>query len=340
METRDKRLFSTSDYARIASTEMLSGMTTGYFNSGADDEHTMKVTQEAFDQFKLRQRTFVDETKWKGMHTTMFGKQVASPLCIAPLAFQKLAHPEGEVALARACQAFNKTPMFLSSIASTSIEDVSQAAPDSMKIYQLYLSRIPAVNQDIYKRARDSGYCAFAVTIDAVLSGKRIIDVKNKFALPPHIRLENLIKYVTMGQDVSVQDKEGSGLVKFVRDVKNNFLEWQDLKQIRNDSGMPLIVKGIMTADDTRKALENDADGVCVSNHGARSLDTTPATIEVLAEVCEEVRAFAQRHNTKPATVWFDGGIRNGRDIVKAIALGADYVCLGRQILFGLTCGG
>ena len=121
MESRDKRFFSTSDYARVASTEMLSGMTTGYFNSGADDEHTMKVTQEAFDAIKLRQRTFVDETKWVGLQTTMFGKQIASPLCIAPLAFQKLAHPEGEVALARACQASNRTPIFLSSIASTRV---------------------------------------------------------------------------------------------------------------------------------------------------------------------------------------------------------------------------
>lgn len=135
METRDKRLYSIEDYQNLASDAKLYKLAKGYYNSAADDEHTLKTTQNAFDRVQLRQRTFVDESKWQGLETTLFGKTVPSPICIAPAAFQKLAHPDGELAVARACSAANRTPMFLSSFASTSLEDVSKEGPGIIKMY-------------------------------------------------------------------------------------------------------------------------------------------------------------------------------------------------------------
>ena len=134
MEFRDKRLYSVADYEAMATLKMKT-QDRGYYNSAADDEHTLKSSRRAYDSIKLKQRTLVDDTKWQGLETTMLGTKIPSPLCLAPAAFQKLAHPEGELAVARAAQAAGHTPLFLSSFASTKLEDVSKECPDSVKMY-------------------------------------------------------------------------------------------------------------------------------------------------------------------------------------------------------------
>lgn len=152
--------------------------------------------------------------------------------------------------------------------------------------------------------------------------------------------MQNFAKYLDQGAESDVKSKEGSGLAEFVKTHKNNEIGWDVVPYIKRVSGLPVFAKGVMCADDARLAIENSIDGIYVSNHGARQLDTTPATIEVLKEICEEVERVCKEKGIKKIPVWFDGGVRNGSDVLKALALGADIVWIGRGVLWALACEG
>lgn len=250
-----------------------------------------------------------------------------------------MATPEGEVSTAKACMK-TKTPLVLSSWATSSNEQIGAAAPDCVKVYQVYPSKIHEVNADIWARVKKSGFSALALTTDTQLLGKRLNDTRNRFQLPHPLKMENFAKYMKQGAESNIKSSGGSGLAEFVKTHKNNEISWDVVPYMKKVSGLPVFAKGIMCADDARIAIENGIDGIYVSNHGARQLDTTPATIEVLKEIAEEVERTCKRKGIKKIPVWFDGGVRNGSDVLKALALGADLVWIGRGVLWGLACEG
>jgi (S)-2-hydroxy-acid oxidase len=196
----------------------------------------------------------------------------------------------------------------------------------------MYLSKIPEVNIDIYQRIKKAGYKAIHLTTDTQVLGKRENDVRNGFQLPTGLSLANYNKYNTTAADIKSSGKD-SGLAEYVKNHKDMNIGWEVIREIKRLSGLPVVAKGIMCAEDAITAIENGADAIFVSNHGARQLDTTPATIEVLEEVIEVCKG-------KNVEVFFDGGVRRGTDILKALALGAQAVFLGRAVLWGLAAGG
>ena len=341
MEAKDPRVYSLFDMQHLG-TSRFHKFARDYFNAGANDEFTLKSERAAFDRIKLKQRTFVDKSKFKGTETMIMDRVIASPICVTSTAFQRMANPEGEIATARACNNFNETPIVMSSWATSTNEDFGAACPDSYKIFQIYLSTIPDVNLDIWKRIKKSGFKAVALTTDTQLLGKRHNDTRNRFQLPYPWKMGNFAKYENQGQKTDLaHQSEGSGLANFAKHHKANDIDWSIIKYIKaNSDGLLVFAKGIMCAEDARLALEAGYDGLYVSNHGARQLDTTPATIEVLREISEEAEKFARETNTPKRPVFFDGGVRTGADVLKALALGADLVWIGRPILWALSIGG
>ena len=335
----DKRLYKITDYEAVAKTRYFRHAH-DYFNSGANDEVSLRQQYDAFKDIKLKKRTFVDPSKWKGMDTEMMGKAIKSPICMTSTAFQKMAHPDGECATARACEKMNQTPVVMSSWATTANEEFGINAPNCTKIFQIYLSKAKEVNIDIWSRVKKSGFTALAMTTDTQLLGKRLNDTRTKFSLPSHLKMENMAKYMEQGEQTAVKGGKESGLAEYVKNSKDNEIDWSIVQFVKKHAQLPVYAKGIMCAEDARLALDAGIDGIYVSNHGSRQLDTTPATIEILREVVEEVAKYSAEKGTKKVPVWFDGGIRYGSDVLKALALGADIVWIGRPVLWALACEG
>jgi 4-hydroxymandelate oxidase len=242
------------------------------------------------------------------------------------MAFQKMAHPDGEAGVARAVGARGLV-MTLSTLANTTIEDVAAAATGPMW-YQLYVYRDRGVTRSLVERAEAAGYRALVLTVDAPLMGRRIADSHNRFELPPGLSIANF-----SGAAAKLESQEGkSGLSAYTEALIDPNLTWRDVEWLASITSLPVVVKGVLRGDDAERSLDHGARGVVVSNHGARQLDTVPATIEVLPEIAH---AIAGR-----ADVLIDGGVRRGTDVIKALALGADMVLVGRPLLWGLTLGG
>ncbi|XP_061711566.1 2-Hydroxyacid oxidase 1 isoform X2 [Cydia pomonella] len=219
----------------------------------------------------------------------------------------------------------------LSTIATSSIEEVSEAAPDAIKWFQLYIYNDRDVTKNLVVRAEKAGFKAIALTMDTPLFGVRRADIRNNFTLPPHLRLANFDGHLS----TKIQNAEGggSGLSKYVENLFDKNLKWDDIKWLKSITNLPIVAKGIMRADDAIKAVEAGCCGILVSNHGARQLDGVPATIEVLPEIIEAVKSY-------DVEVYLDGGVTTGTDVYKALALGARMVFVGRPALWGLTVGG
>lgn len=199
---------------------------------------------------------------------------------IASTAFHRMAHPEGEVAMAKAAETCNQTAFSLSNWATSTNEEVGQVAPSCLKFFQIYMSKSEAVNMDLWKRVKNAGFTALLLTTDTQLLGKREKDTRNGFELPPHLNLANLTKYESSGETNTLKASgNSSGLAAYVKAHKDNEIGWDIIPYVKKTSGLKVIAKGIMCYEDARLAIDNGADGVYVSNHGARQLDTTPATI-------------------------------------------------------------
>ena len=303
----------------------LTPMARDYYASGATDEVTLRWNREAYERIALRPRALVDVSA-RDLSTTVLGRRHPWPVIVAPSAFQRLAHPDGEAAVARAAAAEGVT-MTLSTLASTSIEDVAAAAPGAPRWFQLYVFRDRVLTRELVARAEAAGYEALVLTVDAPLLGRRERDARNRFALPEGITAANL---AGARSQITSEGAE-SGLLQYFSTQIDPTLTWTDLEWLCSTTRLPVLVKGILRADDAARAIEAGARGVIVSNHGGRQLDTAVASIDALPEVVE---AAAGR-----APVLVDGGIRRGTDILKALALGADAVLLGRPILWGLVDG-
>lgn len=297
-----------------------------YIAGGAEDEVTLLRNREAFGRWALRPRVLVDVSK-RDTSTTVLGQKVSMPILVAPTAFHALVHPEGEIATAKGT-ADADSLMVVSTIATKTLEEVAATVP-APRWFQLYVYKDRKVTEDLVHRAVRAGYRALCLTVDTPVLGRRERDERNAFTLPPGLGIANLRP---AGLDGMPEAQRGSAFAKYVADLLDASLTWRDVDWLRSIRPLPILVKGILTAEDARLAVDHGAQGVIVSNHGGRQLDSTVATLDALPEVVAAVNGRAE--------VYVDGGIRRGTDVLKAIALGAKAVLVGRPILWGLALGG
>ena len=308
------------DYERQAESVLEPGAF-GYYAGGAADEEALAGNVDAWRRLRLRPRVLVDVTA-VSTETTVLGTPVSMPLLVAPTAIQRLAHPDGEAGMARAAAAAG-TLMCLSTIATATPADVATAAPDGPRWFQLYVFRERGVTRELIAQAVEHGYSAIVLTVDAPRLGRRERDFRTAFRVPEEI--------VVPGFAAAMGGWEGATPLELLGAI-DPALTWDDLDEVRSFSELPLVLKGIQTAEDAELACEHGVDAIVVSNHGGRQLDAVAPTAELLPEI---VAAVAGR-----LEVYVDGGIRRGSDAVKALALGARAVLAGRAPLWGLACDG
>ena len=321
--TRPINLFEYEELAK----QHLEPMALDYYRSGAGDEITLRENRLAINRYQLRPRMLVDVSQ-RDLTTTILGQSLTIPILIAPMAFQCLAHPEGELATAEAA-ANSGVVMVLSTMSTQSLEAVAAQKNNTPQWFQLYIHRDRALTQALVQRAEESGYSALCLTVDAPMLGNRECDRRNQFTLPKTLELANL---VSMRDLVIPKTVEESGLFAYFTQQIDPSVTWKDLEWLRSITTLPVLVKGILRGDDALKAYEYGAKGIIVSNHGGRQLDGAIATFEALPEIVETVG--------DKIDILVDGGIRRGTDILKALALGAKAVLVGRPILWGLAAEG
>jgi 4-hydroxymandelate oxidase len=302
---------------------LIGEMAYAYYAGGSDDERLLTGNVEAWGRWQLHPRVLAGVSS-VSTATTLLGSPVASPVGIAPTAIQALAHPEGEVATARGAAAAGAL-LILSSLATCPLEDVAAAAPDAVRWMQIYVLRDRARTVDLVARTAAAGYRALVLTVDAPVSGLRLREWRTGAHLPDDLALPNL------AGDSTSSAREGG----FMAVVTNEFepaLTPDDIEWLRGLSELPVVVKGVQRADDAVRCVDAGAEGVVVSNHGARQLADAPATADILAEVVDAVGGRAE--------VYVDGGVRRAPDVAKALALGARAVLVGRPSLWALATGG
>ncbi|MDM9382296.1 alpha-hydroxy acid oxidase [Chlorogloeopsis sp. ULAP01] len=324
------KLLNLFEYEKQAK-KCLSQMTWDYYSSGAWDEITLRDNRAAFNRIKLRPRIMVDVSD-RLLATTVLNQPLQIPLLIAPMAFQCLAHREGELATATTASKAG-VGMVLSTLSTQSMEDVADAYhplnPTAPLWFQLYIHRDRELTRALVERAYAAGYNALCVTVDAPVLGRRERDTRNQFTLPPGLQLGNL----TNLSELNIPIEQGeSGLFTYFARQLDAAVTWRDLEWLQSLCPLPLVIKGILRGDDAARAVECGAKAIIVSNHGGRQLDGAIASLDALAEVVAAVDGRAE--------VLLDGGIRRGTDVMKAIALGAKAVLIGRPVLWGLALAG
>ncbi|KAL0912053.1 hypothetical protein M5K25_017996 [Dendrobium thyrsiflorum] len=313
-----------SEY-EAAAKEKLPKMVFDYYASGADDQWTLKENREAFSRILFRPRILVDVSRID-LTTTVLGHKISMPIMLAPSAMHKMAHPEGENATARAASAAG-TIMTLSTFATSSFEEVSSSGP-GIRFFQLYVLKDRNVVAQLVRRAERANFKALVLTADTPVLGHREADVKNRFVLPPSLIFKNF-----EGLDLGKMEKTNdSGIASYFLNQIDRSLSWKDIKWLQTITSLPILVKGVLTPEDARLAIQNEVAGIIVSNHGARQLDYVPATITALEEVVKAVEGRVP--------VFLDSGIRRGTDVFKALALGASGVFVGRPVVFSLAVDG
>jgi isopentenyl diphosphate isomerase/L-lactate dehydrogenase-like FMN-dependent dehydrogenase len=289
-----------------------------YYSGGAWDEHTLRDTFDSWSRYRLRPRVLVD-VEDLDLRTTVLGREVAMPLGIAPAALHGMAHDDGECATARAAAGAGVLQV-VSTVASRSIEEVAAAARGAPRWFQLYVQRDRGLSRDLVQRAEAAGYEAIALTVDLPVLGYRDDILRLEFDPGPDA-YGNIPRRAAWGSELDE-----------LLDMRSVGLTWDELATVRSWSSLPLVLKGILTAEDARLAVEHGAAAVWVSNHGGRQLDRVAAPIDVLTEIVEAVNGRAE--------VYLDGGIRRGPDVAIALAMGARAVFTARPFLYALACAG
>jgi isopentenyl diphosphate isomerase/L-lactate dehydrogenase-like FMN-dependent dehydrogenase len=308
-----------ADFERLAG-ERLEAGAFGYFAGGSGDELALAGNVEAWRALRLRPRVLVDVAE-VSTATTVLGTPVSMPLLVAPTAIQRLAHPDGEPGMARAAAAAG-TIMCLSTLATAGPAEVAAAAPGAPRWFQLYVFRDRGVTRSFVEQAVDAGFGAMVLTVDAPRLGRRERDFRTGFRVPAEIVVPSM---------AALGGWEGATPLELLGAIDPS-LTWGDLEELRALSPLPLVLKGIQTAEDAALACEHGVDAIVVSNHGGRQLDAVAPTAELLPDVVEAVAGRLE--------VYVDGGIRRGSDVVKALALGARAALAGRAPLWGLACDG
>ncbi|XP_008054271.1 hydroxyacid oxidase 2 [Carlito syrichta] len=307
-----------TDFQALAR-ELLSKSTRDFIEGGADESFTRDDNIAAFKKIRLRPRYLRDVSK-VDPRTTIQGEEISAPVCIAPTGFHCLVWPDGEMSTARAAQAAGIC-YITSTFASCSLEDIVASAPKGLRWFQLYVQTDWQLNKQLIQRVESLGFKALVLTLDAPIPGNRRDDSRNQLDLKRNLMLKDL-RSPEKGNPAS--------------DLRTSPLSasfcWNDLAWFRSITQLPIILKGILTKEDAELAVKHSVHGIIVSNHGGRQLDDVPASIDALTEVVAAVDGKIE--------VYLDGGVRNGNDVLKALALGAKCVFLGRPILWGLACKG
>lgn len=274
---------------------------------------------------RIRPRCLIDvSTIDTGIET--LGFKVKIPFGICPVAMQKMAHSDGEIGSAKAIGSFGGI-FILSTLSTCSLEDVAKEAPNTIKWFQLYIYKNRTLSESIVRRAETAGFKALVLTVDANVFGIRYSDEKNGFTLPPHLKLANFSNVSNFANS-----NDGSQLRNYTVGLFDPNISWDDIAWLKSITKLPIILKGIMTWEDTKLAVQYGASAIMVSNHGGRQLDSAPSTVEALPEIVNAVNGEID--------VYVDGGIRYGSDIFKCLALGAKMVFFGRPTVWGLAHSG
>jgi (S)-2-hydroxy-acid oxidase len=361
-KAHDLNCLTISELEKLAA-ERMDKQTRDYYNEGADSGSTLAENISAYQKYRIRPRVLRDISSID-TSVSVFGHKNSIPLGVAPTAMQGLAHSEGELATARACRKMGVV-MGLSSFSTTSLEDVKDAlGTDHPGALQLYLFEDREESKNLIQRAKKAGYKAVFLTVDTPVLGRRNLEIRNQFTLPKHLKVANFHQTEGGEKTTEVKDrdtqanqarKRGStvaapsprdvskrtppkGPITFHTHAPNPTLSWErDIAWLKEQCHpeMEVWVKGIATSEDALLACHHGVDGIVVSNHGGRQLNGALATIDALPEVVEAVRS-----QSKKIPVHVDGGIRHGTDVFKALALGADFVWVGRPVLWGLAYKG
>ena len=315
------------DFERHA-LEVLPAMPRDYYRSGAWAETTLRENRAAWERLRIWYRVMRDVSA-RTTKATVLGGPAAMPLCVAPTALQKMAHPDGELATARA-SARAGVPMIVSSLSTTTIEDIRAAAtavdPAARTWMQMYIGRDRGMVRALAQRAQAAGCDALVLTVDTPVWGIRERDIRNHFRVPEGLRI------VHLERPGGPTGHTGSGIQEALSWTIDASLTWKDFEWLRDSTPLPVILKGVCRPEDAKRGVELGAKGILVSNHGGRQLDGSPATVEVLPHCVEAVGGRVP--------ILVDGGVRRGTDILRALALGAQAVCIGRPVLWGLATAG
>ncbi len=315
-------LLDLPDFERAAKTVM-SPMAWDYVSGAAADELTLRWNHEAYEHIRLNPRALIDVSQLD-TRVRLLGRELAFPILLAPTAYQKLSHPDGELATVKGAGDADAT-MVLSSFSTVTLEEVAAAASHPLW-FQLYVQPDRDFTRELVRRAEAAGYQALVVTIDTPVLGPRYRELRSKFTLPPGLDRANLRGLATA---TGARRPTEQNIFSATLDPK---LTWKDIAWLRSITKLPVLLKGVQNPDDATLAVEAGVAGIIVSNHGARNLDTGPATIDSLPRVVAKVEG--------KIPVLVDGGIRRGTDVVKALGLGATAVLIGRPYVYGLAVDG
>ncbi len=314
------------EYESLARARM-EGSAWDFFEGGSEDEVTLAENRAAFRRVSLRPRVLVGANA-ADMRTTALGVPLRCPVMVAPIGYQGLAHPDGECAMARVAGTFG-TLMVVSTMSNRRLEDIAAAASGPLW-FQLYAMKDRALTASLIQRAEAAGYRAIVLTVDTPRMGRRERDMRNGFVLPASLVPANLP--LDASSTVHQRAEGASAIARHVHQAFDDALSWETVSWIMHRTRLPVVLKGVLTGEDAARAVREGVAGLIVSNHGGRQLDGAPATLDVLEEVAEAAGASCE--------IYVDGGVRRGTDVLKARALGARAVLLGRPMLWGLSSRG
>ena len=320
------RLVNLAEY-EIRARERVEGSTLDYYDGGANDEITLRENVAAFSRITLYPRVFRGVGR-RDASTTILGVPTSTPVIVAPLGLLGMLHPDGEVPVVRAASAAGSI-VTMSTVSVTPIEDAVAAATGPVW-FQLYVYKDRSASEALVRRVEAAGCTALQLTADAPRMGRRERDIRNNLSLPENLWAPNLTADGTLPSASSAGAK--SPLAAVIDELFDPDLTWDDISWLTSITSLPVLVKGVVRVDDARRAVDAGAAGVIVSNHGGRQFDSAPAAIDALGRVADAIGDRAE--------VIVDGGIRRGADIVKAIAMGARAVQIGRPIVWGLIVDG
>lgn len=306
--------------------ERLDPMLFDYIAGGSGDEWTLHENRAAWSRLQLLPR-MLRGVGTRDQRTTVLGTAVSFPVLVPPMGFHGLCHADAELATARGAASAG-TIFVASTVSNKSLEAIAEVSKGP-RWFQLYVYRDKAITRGLVERAAAAGYTAVCLTVDTPLAGQRERDRRNRLRMPAHLGLEN---FPSAHAEQNKADDKESALARYIADMWDANLTWDDVDWLRSISPLPVIIKGVLAAEDASLAVEHGADAVIVSNHGGRQLDGVPAPITVLPYIVDAVEGRIE--------VLLDGGVRRGTDVLKAIALGARAVLVGRPVLWGLTLDG